>query len=469
TDNVEVVLSGDGDVPRGHEIAARDIRAGESIVKYGMPIGHATRDIRCGEHVHGHNMATDLAGVLEYRYEPDFRDAAPEKETLFFDGFRREDGKVGIRNHLFVIPTVGCVNRLARRLADRINAELPENVDRALALEHPYGCSQLGRDHALTRTLLGDLARHPNAGGVLVVGLGCENNTIEDFKASLGNFPLTRIRFLVAQQCEDEEAAGLEALRELARLAAADRKEKFPLSRLVVGLKCGGSDGLSGITANALIGRFTDFLAAHGGTAILTEVPEMFGAETLLMKRCRDRATFERCAKMINSFKEYFLRYGQPVSENPSPGNKAGGITTLEDKALGCTQKSGSVPVDGVLDAGELPQKPGLNLLSGPGNDMVASTLLAAAGAHLILFSTGRGTPFGTVVPTLKISSNSALAQKKAAWIDFDAGSVLDAGNPASVDEKFRKKVLAVAGGEKCVNELHGYEEIALFKDGVTL
>ncbi|MCQ2351850.1 MAG: altronate dehydratase family protein [Victivallaceae bacterium] len=467
-DNVEVVLSDGGDVPRGHKIALRAIAQGETVVKYGMPIGHATRAISQGEHVHSHNMATDLSGLLDYQYAPCFTEVPKEENAPEFSGYIRSDGKVGIRNHLFVIPTVGCVNQLARTLANKINSELPENVDRALALEHPYGCSQLGADHALTRQILADLARHPNAGGVLIVGLGCENNTISEFKKTLGDYDTARIRFIVAQEEKNEIEAGLAALRQLAALAAKDRRQNCPLDRLVVGLKCGGSDGLSGITANPLIGRFSDFLNGQGGTTILSEVPEMFGAETLLMRRCRDREVFDKCVNMINGFKQYFFRYGETVSENPSPGNKAGGITTLEDKALGCTQKAGSAPVEDVLNMGEAVRKKGLHLLTGPGNDMVASTLLAAAGAQLILFSTGRGTPFGTVVPTVKIATNQELAANKAHWIDFDASEVLRR-DPAEVDRDFRKKILAVVNGEAAANENNAFEEIAIFKDGVTL
>ncbi len=467
-DNVEVVLSDGGDIPRGHKIALRPISKGESVVKYGMPIGHATREIAQGEHVHCHNMATDLAGLLDYEYAPCFTEVQVQNDAADFLGYCRSNGKVGIRNHLFVIPTVGCVNQLARTLAEKINAELPPNVDRALALEHPYGCSQLGADHALTRQILADLARHPNAGGVLIVGLGCENNTISEFKKTLGDYDAERIRFIVAQEESNEIEAGLAVLRQLAARAANDRRQKYPIDRLVVGLKCGGSDGLSGITANPLIGRFSDYLAGHGGSAILSEVPEMFGAETLLMRRCRDREVFDKCVKMINGFKEYFLRYGEAVSENPSPGNKAGGITTLEDKALGCTQKAGGAPVEDVLAMGEVVQRKGLQLLTGPGNDMVASTLLAAAGAQLILFSTGRGTPFGTVVPTVKIATNQELALKKAHWIDFDASEVLRR-DAAEVDGDFRKKLLDIINGEAAANETNAFEEIAIFKDGVTL
>ena len=466
-DNVGVALEDlSSGIPRGHKYALRLIHEGEAVVKYGMPIGHATAEIPAGAHVHTHNMKTNLEGILEYAYHPVELNVHSVPCTETFAGFRRENGGVGIRNHIFVIPTVGCVNKLAVTLANRINLELPVgSVDRALALEHPCGCSQLGGDHEMTRAILRGFVKHPNAGAVLVVGLGCENNTLDSFRESLGEYDPERVRFMTAQSEADEVESGMKILRELVETASKDKREAIPVSELVVGLKCGGSDGISGITANPLAGRFSDWLTARGGSTILGEVPEMFGAETLLMARCRNRAVFDKCVKMINEFKKYFTRYGQTIYENPSPGNKAGGISTLEDKSLGCTQKAGTSPVNDVLQPGEHVQERGLNLLTGPGNDMVASTLLAASGAHLILFTTGRGTPFGSVVPTVKIASNSALAQKKSGWIDFDAGRCLE----ENAEDAFFRLILETASGKEARNELNGYEEIAIFKDGVTL
>ena len=439
----------------GHKYALRDIAEGENVIKYGMPIGHATCAIKKGEHVHVHNVKTNLGEVLEYRYEPD--EAAIKgwktvetKET--FLGYRHPDGRVGIRNDIWVIPLVGCVNRLAERLAQSCGG---------LALTHPYGCSQMGQDHETTANMLAQFCHHPNAGGVLVVSLGCENNTLESFKARLGDYSSLNIRFMRAQDPGDEYERGLELLKEL---DAARPKERVEVSvrELVVGLKCGGSDGFSGLTANPLVGRFSDWLAARGGATVLTEVPEMFGAETLLMKRCRTRAVFDKCVEMINGFKDYYTSHNQVCYENPSPGNKAGGITTLEDKSLGCIQKGGSSPVEDVLLYGESVKAHGLSLMTGPGNDLVASTVLAAAGCHLILFTTGRGTPFGCVIPTMKVATNNTLAANKSNWIDWNAMSNPDV-------EEFAKKVLAVASGEKAKNELSGAQGIAIFKDGVTL
>ena len=443
-DNVEVGED-------GHKYARCPIAQGDDIVKYGMPIGHATAPIAQGEHVHCNNVATNRKGELEYEYHPDFTPVEVHC-TRTFQGYRRKDGQVGVRNDLWVIPTVGCVNALARQLAAEVGG---------VALCHPYGCSQLGRDHEMTADLLASLVRHPNAGGVLVLGLGCENNTMESFRRRLGDVSDLNVRFLVAQDVQDEVAEGRRLLAELQAERPARRTE-IPVSQLRVGLKCGGSDGFSGLTANPLVGRFSDWLVAQGGTTVLTEVPEMFGAETLLMKRCRTRDVFDKCVRMINDFKDYYASHHQVCYENPSPGNKAGGITTLEDKSLGCVQKGGSAPVEDVLLYGESVKKHGLSLLTGPGNDLVASTVLAAAGCHLILFTTGRGTPFGCVVPTLKVATNDTLAANKPNWIDWNAMSDPDV-------EAFAQKVLAVASGEKAKNELNGAQGIAIFKDGVTL
>ena len=443
-DNVEVRED-------GHKYAIRPIAEGEDVVKYGMPIGHATRAITPGEHVHSHNLATNLSGTLEYKWEGcTLVPARPAGASETFMGYRRADGRVGVRNDIWIVPTVGCVNDLCRRLAAECGG---------VALTHPYGCSQLGRDHEMTANLLAALCRHPNAGGVLVVALGCENNTLESFRERVGE--VENIRFMRAQDPGDELERGRELIAELME-ARPKVREEVPVSELKVGLKCGGSDGFSGLTANPLVGRFSDWLAARGGGTVLTEVPEMFGAETLLMRRCRDRATFDKCVSMINGFKEYYLGHGQPCYENPSPGNKAGGITTLEEKSLGCVQKGGMSQVVDVLDYGEPVKEPGLSLMTGPGNDLVASTVLAAAGCHLVLFTTGRGTPFGTVVPTLKIATNTALAKAKPHWVDWDAMSEPDV-------EAFARKVLAVASGEPARNERNNAREIAIFKDGVTL
>ncbi len=467
SDNVAVALEGE---LTGHKFALCGIPAGAPVIKYGMPVGHAVRDIAEGEHIHTHNLKTSLSENAEYTYQPAGAWTFSTKRQDTFEGFPRKNGEAGIRNDLWIVPTVGCVNSLAKNLADSYNAAYPAQGDdpRALKLEHPYGCSQLGGDHERTASLLAALCHHPNAGGVLVLALGCENNTLESFKERLDG--IENIRFLRAQDEEDEFGKGLQLLEELRQNALLCKRETFPVSKLKIGLKCGGSDGFSGITANPLCGRFSDILAYQGGTTVLTEVPEMFGAETLLMNRCENREIFEQCVNLIQNFKDYFVRHGQTVYENPSPGNKAGGISTLEDKSLGCTQKGGTSPVKGIHRYGERIAGSGLHLLEGPGNDMVASTVLAAAGCHMVLFTTGRGTPFGTVVPTMKIATNTALAEKKKNWIDFNAGLLLEGVSMESLADAFTEKVLDTASGRyRTACERNHFEEIAIFKDGVTL
>lgn len=459
------------DTPAGHKVLLADVKAGTDIIKYGYPIGHAREDLRRGQWVNETNLKTNLSGTLDYEYRPVNEELRIPREDLCFKGYRRSSGEVGVRNEIWIVPTVGCVNGIAERLVRRLTAETRlEGIDAVHAWHHNYGCSQLSGDHENTRKVLRDICLHPNAGGVLVLSLGCENNQPDQFMELLGNYDRDRVKLLVTQKVDgDETEAAMQLLRELYARARQDRREDVPLSELRVGLKCGGSDGFSGITANPLVGEFSDYLVAQGGTTILTEVPEMFGAETILMNRCKTPELFRQTVELVNDFKEYFLSHGEPVGENPSPGNKAGGISTLEDKALGCTQKCGRAQVSGVLGYGDRLQHHGLNLLSAPGNDLVASTALAAAGCQLVLFTTGRGTPFGTFVPTMKISTNNDLYARKPNWIDFNAGQLLRGMPMAELNQRFIQKVIAVASGEKTRNEENEYSEIAIFKNGVTL
>lgn len=459
------------DVPAGHKVLIEDKNEGEDIIKYGYPIGHAKKNLKAGEWVNENNLKTNLAGTLEYTYNPVDDKLSIAKGNRTFKGYVRKNGDVGVRNEIWVVPTVGCVNGIAERVAKQLEEETKlEGIDAVHAWHHNYGCSQLSEDHEATRKVLRDIVLHPNAGAVLVLSLGCENNQPEDFMAMLGDYDKDRIKLVVTQRVEgDEVEECMNVLRNLYAIAKNDCREDIPVSKLRVGLKCGGSDGFSGITANPLEGEFSDWLVAQGGTSILTEVPEMFGAETILMNRCETRELFDKTVSLINNFKNYFLSHGEPVGENPSPGNKAGGISTLEDKALGCTQKCGRAPVSGVLEYGDRLQTTGLNLLSAPGNDLVASTALAAAGCHIVLFSTGRGTPFGTFVPTMKISTNSNLYNNKKNWIDFNAGQLVDGKSMMELVPEFIDKVLAVASGEQAQNEKNGYREISIFKNGVTL
>jgi len=460
------------DVPRGHKVLLDSLKAGDNVIKYGYPIGHVTRNASAGTMVDHGCIKTNLEGLLEYKYEPALTEIKPSAQLRTFRGFRRADGQVGIRNQIWVIPTVGCVNGICQQLVERFRAEITGregSIDAIVAFPHNYGCSQLGPDHENTRTVLADMVHHPNAGGVLVVSLGCENNQLDAFRELVGPVDESRVRMFATQKVNDEIEYGMQQLREIYAVASKDKREDVPVSELRVGLKCGGSDGLSGITANPLLGVFSDWIVAQGGTTVLTEVPEMFGAETILMNRCQDKATFEKTVSLINDFKEYFIAQGMPVYENPSPGNKAGGISTLEEKSLGCTQKCGKSIVRGVLKYGERLSVKGLNLLSAPGNDLVASTALGASGCQIVLFTTGRGTPFGSFVPTMKISTNTPLAEAKPGWIDFNAGVLAQDEPMEAVAARFIEAVLAAACGNPVNNEKNGYREIAIFKSGVTL
>lgn len=448
-DNVAVSLK------TGHKTALTDIAKGQAVIKYGYPIGLASKNIKKGEHVHTHNLVTGLGEVLDYEYKPDYTQPNPT-EPATIEAYVRPSGEIGIRNDIWIINTVGCVNKTAEKLAV---------LTGAFNFSHPYGCSQLGDDQRITQLILKGLIKHPNAGGVLVLGLGCENNNIEEMKKVLGTYDSKRVRFLISQECVDETEEGIKIIEELKKISSRDKRQKVGADRLKIGLKCGGSDGLSGITANPAVGHMTDRLCAMGASALLTEVPEMFGAEELLFKRCVNKTVFDKAAAMVNNYKNYFLNHGQPIYENPSPGNKEGGISTLEEKSLGCIQKGGKVPIVDVLDYGDSLNLPGLSLLNGPGNDIVSITNLTAAGCHLIVFTTGRGTPLGAPVPTLKVSSNSDIALQKPHWIDFDAFG----NDNEKKAEELTELVLETACGKKTKNEENGYREIAIFKDGVTL
>ncbi len=453
-DNVEINLE------NGHKYALCDIKKGENIIKYGSPIGHATEDIKKGEHVHTHNVKTNLSGNLEYTYNYKDYGIKIEPSDLCFMGYVRENGDVGIRNEIWIINTVGCVNKTAEILSQKTGAR---------NFPHPFGCSQLGSDQKTTQLILKGMVNHPNAAGVLVLGLGCENNNIKVFKEILGEYNEKRVKFLNAQDFDDEIEEGIRLINELKEYAAGFKREKINISKLRIGLKCGGSDGYSGISANPLVGSLSDRMISHGGSCVLTEVPEMFGAEHLLMERCESKEVFDKTVRLINDFKDYYTRHNQVIYENPSPGNKEGGITTLEEKSLGCVQKGGLGKVVDVLNYGDTLSKNGLSLLNGPGNDIVAVTNLMAAGVHMILFTTGRGTPLGSSVPTVKIATNSALAAKKKNWIDFDASPVLSEKSMDEVTDELLEFIISIASGKETKNEINGYREISIFKDGVTL
>lgn len=465
------------EIPAGHKAALRDLAAGERVIKYGFPIGVTTTEVKAGAHVHSHNLKTGLGDDTELSWRPVPSEVSTTAEDVpVFMGFRRADGRAATRNEIWIINTVACVNVPSQRIAETAARELvvPGGpIDGIHAFTHPYGCSQLGDDLGHTRKILSGLVRHPNAAAVLILGLGCENNTLKSFLQEVGSLDPSRVRFFNAQEVLDEVEAGVEAVREMAAIVATAKREPIPASELVLAMKCGGSDGFSGITANPLVGRIADRLTSWGGTAVLTEVPEMFGAEAPLFSRCDSRETFDQAVAMVNEFKDYFRRHDEPIYENPSPGNKEGGITTLEEKSLGCIQKGGRAPVKQVVGYGE-PARQGLGglcLVQAPGNDGVSATALAASGAHCVLFTTGRGTPLGVPVPTLKIASNHALAARKPGWIDFDAGQLLDPEvDPDTVTSELMTVILDVASGRRPArNEVNGFREITIWKQGVTL
>jgi altronate hydrolase len=462
------------DIKKGHKIALNDIHSGNNIIKYGFPIGSAIRNIKKGEWVHTHNVKTNLGDILKYTYKPikiNKRDSLTISPHKTFKGYRREDGKVGVRNEIWIISTVGCINRIGEILAERARNKFKniDNVDGIFAITHPYGCSQIGDDLLTTQKILASIAKHPNAAGILILSLGCENNNVESFKKILVEYDPNRVKFLVCQNVEDELEDGIRLIEELVNYSKKYSREEIDIAELVVGLKCGGSDGFSGMTANPLIGSFSDRLIDMGGSTILTEVPEMFGAETILMERAVNEEVFNKIVKLINNFKEYFISHNEPIYENPSAGNIEGGITTLEEKSLGCTQKGGNSPVVDVIDYGAVLTKRGLSLLNAPGNDGVSTTALAAAGCHIILFSTGRGTPFGTIVPTVKISTNSDLYNRKHNWIDLDAGRLVSGTTKETLTEELLSLVIDVASGKSAKAEEIQFKDIVIFKRGVTV
>lgn len=459
------------DVPAGHKIAITDIKVEDSIYKYGYAIGHAIQDIKAGEHVHSHNLKTSLSGTESYQFKGGVEQHPNQSNVPFFDGYLRNNGRVGIRNEIWIVNTVGCVNQTAKRIATLAEKRYGDAADAYVPLTHAFGCSQLGDDLSNTRKLLASLIQHPNTGGVLVIGLGCENNQLKSLLAEASGLDESRVRYFNSQQVDDEVEHGLTLVKSLLDEMQQDKRTQQPINKLTLGMKCGGSDGFSGLTANAVVGRMTDKLTAMGGRVILTETPEMFGAEQVLMDRADSQETFEKIVTLVNDFKQYFIDNKQPVYENPSPGNKDGGLTTLEEKSLGAIQKGGQAIVNEVIDYGEMAtSSQGLTLLQGPGNDAVSSTALAAAGANMVLFTTGRGTPLGFPVPTIKISSNPGIAAKKPHWIDFNAGQILN--SEMSLDEcaeTLLTYVLEVASGRLTNNEKNDSREIAIWKNGVTL
>ena len=459
------------DIPQAHKVAMVDIKEEDNIIKYGEAIGHAIVDIKAGSLVHIHNVKTNLDDVSDYKYLPNIPDINTLKKYKNIEVYDRGNNKYGIRNELWIIQLVGCVSGIAHQIIKSFKNEFDiKDIDGVYTFDHPFGCSQMGDDHNMTKIYLQKMVKHPNAGGVLVLGLGCENNQMGAFVDTLGEYNKDRIRTLVCQEVDDEVSMGILLLKELYDKMKDDVRITKPISVLNVGLKCGGSDGMSGITANPLLGRFSDYLILNGGSTVLGEVPEMFGAEHLLMRRAKDRQTFGKVVDLINDFKGYFKKHNQVIYENPSPGNKNGGITTLEDKSLGCTQKSGKTKVVDVVKLGDEIKEQGLNLTSTPGNDLIATTILGCIGCQLVLFTTGRGTPFGGFIPTVKVATNTLMANKKENWIDFNAGVLAEQREMDGVLSDFIDLICDIASVKKYTkNEINDFREISIFKDGVVL
>ncbi len=457
------------DVPNRHKFAIKTIKKGEPVIKYGYPVSKMTKDVAPGDYVHTGEVETYLSGIIDYVYEPQLAPKVKRDTVPAFMGYMRETGEAGVRNEIWIVNTVGCVNNTAKLLASEATKKYGEKVDGIYAFPHVYGCSQLGDDLLSSQQIMAGMVNHPNAAGVLVLSLGCERNNIPAFKEILGEYDEKRVKFMVCQDVEDEIEIGLGLIGELVEHAQIYKREPVPVSKLKVGLKCGASDGFSGISANPLVGSFSDMLTSYGGTAALTEISEMFGAEAIMMNRCVSKEIFDKTVKMINDFKNYYLKYGEKIDENPSPGNIRGGISTCEEKSVGCIQKGGASDVtDIVLYAGRL-VTPGLNIVSGPGDDIIAITALMAAGCQIILFTTGNGNPLGSIVPTIKISSNTPLFERKKTWIDFDAGPLLAGESMDKLTEQLFELVVKVASGEaKALNEVYGYKDIAMLKDGAT-
>ena len=468
THNGIIILN---DIPFGHKVALKNISKGENIIKYGFPIGYAKNDIKEGEHVHTHNLHTNLNDIIEYQYNTiNTKNNIKTEDNIFFDGYKRVDGKVGTRNEVWIIPTVGCVNNTVKTLENMASKKFVDRCDGIFAYTHNMGCSQTGDDQIITQKLLSGIIKNPNAGGVLIVSLGCENNNLDVFKPFLKGIDENKIRFLITQEVEDEYEEGIKYLDELTKYASSFKREKVPVKYLTIGFKCGGSDAFSGITANVVCGKLNNIFIKNGGSSILTETPEMFGAETILMSRAANKKVFNELVSLINDYKNYFKKYGETIYENPSPGNKKGGISTLEEKSLGCVQKGGTSTIEDILDYGEYISKNGLNILKGSGNDQVSCTNLTASGANIILFTTGRGTPFGSIVPTLKISSNSNIYKKKNNWIDFNAGRILENMPVNDIVSELFELVINIASGKiQTKNEKNGYREISIFRDGIIL
>lgn len=463
------------DIPNAHKIALKDFETGEAVRKYDNIIGYASKPIKKGEWIHSHNEVTGLGKSKEYTYDFNPISIFPGESDKTFMGYDRADGGAGIRNHLAIISTVFCANGPLRKLARMAEAKYPatENFDGIIAFDQEFGCSQTGKDLVTTCKIIAGIAKNANFGGVLLVSNGCEMAIPSVLEQYMGDYDKKRIRTLTLQEVEDEFTAGMELIDEIMEEMKDDKRTPININRLHIAMNCGGSDGYSGITANTLLGTLCDTLVKEGAIMNMTEVPEMMGAEHILMNRAADKSIFDDIVKMMYDYDAYFARYGEKAADNPTQGNKAGGLTTLEEKSLGCIQKGGHCAVMEVLEYGERATKNGFVLVSGPGNDLAGVSGQIAAGAVLTIFTTGRGTPCGFAGPTFRLASNTALATRKSNWIDYDAGRLLTAKTPEEVEalnKELYDAIMATVNGQyRTRTEENGYYILGALKDGVTL
>ena len=448
-------------IPAGHKIARHAIAAGSVVRKYGQVIGEAVRDIAAGAHVHTHNLAMSEAragaaiGVDARTHRP--------LSGASFEGFVRADGSVGTRNYIGVLTSVNCSATVARRIADAFpDSSLPRGVDGVVAFTHQGGCggSSLSTDTAVLQRTMAGYARHPNFAAVLVVGLGCEANQIPDWLAREGLEPNADLRTLTIQEAGGTSRAieaGLVAVREMITRASTARRQTVSAAHLTVGLQCGGSDGWSGVTANPALGAAVDLLVAHGGRAMLSETPEIWGAEHLLLRRATTPEVADRLLARLEWWRAYADRHGMELNNNPSPGNLAGGLTTILEKSLGAVAKSGATPLNDVIGYAEPVTAPGLTFMDSPGYDPCSATGQIASGANLLAFTTGRGSVFGAKpAPSIKLASNARLASWMDEDMDIDASPVLNGVSLAAMGELIFARMLAVASGEPAKSEALG-------------
>ena len=475
----------------GHKLAVRAIREGERVKKYGQTIGFATRDIAPGQWIHSHNLT---AGRFEreYEYATEIPPPPAPIEGRTFQGYRRAGGKAGTRNYIAVISSVNCSASVSKYISQRFDnsllAKFP-NVDGLLPLTHKGGCGlqYAGEDHQQLTRVLSGFATHPNVGAYLLVGLGCETGTLQylvqhgglaegvvqlNTKANGAARPPVVLSMQDCGGTNKTVEAGIAAIAEMLPRVNGVRREPIPASELILGCECGGSDGNSGVTANPALGAASDLLVAAGGTSILSETPEIYGAEHLLVRRARTRAIGEKLIDRIRWWEEYTAKFGVEIDNNPSPGNKEGGLTTIYEKSLGAVAKGGSTALCGVYRYAEPVTAQGFVIMDTPGYDPASITGMVAGGANVVCFTTGRGSCFGCKpVPSIKIATNTPMYEQMIDDMDINAGVILEGASVADVGRQIFEFILEVAGGKRTKSEIHGVgeEEFAPWSIGPTL